>query len=101
MSKHHRGSVGRNFNNVIGSVRMWSLEISDNNLINPLAGAILARINQFAKDRASRLKLMAKPQQRLRDVPCLRSCQRTTPIPPLPGGVEIATMVSSKFTTRY
>ena len=51
-------------------------------------------IHYLAEARTSRRQLMPQPQQRRRHLSARGPLSRTTPIPPRPTGVEIATIVS-------
>jgi len=91
--------VGGDLDNIVGGVGVRFLEVNDDDFVDALLVLDDAAIwlNQFCEDCAAGFKLMLQPNIGAAMARASGPASRTTPIPPRPGGVEMATMVSSRF----
>ena len=136
MPQHHRRSMRRNLNNVVGRVRVRLGKVSDDDFVDALfvwrgrsrprlagsqpmsagppgypagirlfglfagEGARSTWVDQFPKNARPGSSSCFSRSIGAAISSAFAPARRTTPIPPRPGGVAIATMVSSRFTRR-
>ena len=83
---------------VVGGIGVRLGKVRRDDLVQTLVGCGL---DQLAEVRAPGFQVMRQPQHRSGDLPRLGPERRTTPMPPRPGGVAMATMVSSRCMKHY
>jgi len=110
--QHHRRAVRRDLDNVVGGVRVRLGKEGNHDFVNARGGPdvgpsfadIIARAPGSTRSPRTARPGSSSRLRRSMGAAIARAsgpASRTTPIPPRPGGVAIATMVSSKFTRTF